>query len=103
MRSRQQRNAALRLSSSRSEEERSPLSVIIVHLNGGLGNQMFQYAAGRALSLRNGVPLRVDLATFEASGRRQYELEVFRVQAVPVNGADLDKFGRGAKVRAPAP
>lgn len=33
---------------------------IIVHMCGGLGNQMFQYAAGRALSLRLGCPLRLD-------------------------------------------
>jgi hypothetical protein len=78
------------------------LSIIIVHLNGGLGNQMFQYAAGRALSLRNGVPLKVDLSTFEASGRRRYELEAFRVQAAPATGADLDRFGVGAKIRARA-
>ncbi len=38
--------------------------VIISHLIGGLGNQMFQYAAGRALSLRLGLPLKLDLSSF---------------------------------------
>ncbi|MYF45722.1 MAG: hypothetical protein F4073_01765 [Rhodobacteraceae bacterium] len=31
--------------------------MIIIDLRGGLGNQMFQYAAGRTLSLRLGVTL----------------------------------------------
>jgi hypothetical protein len=35
--------------------------MIITRLWGGLGNQMFQYAAGRALSLRSGVPLKLDI------------------------------------------
>lgn len=33
---------------------------VIVRLAGGLGNQLFQYAFGRALAVRNGVPLRLD-------------------------------------------
>lgn len=39
--------------------------MIISHIIGGLGNQMFQYAAGRALSLARGVPLRLDTQDFE--------------------------------------
>lgn len=39
--------------------------MIISHMIGGLGNQMFQYAAGRALSLTRGVPLRLDTQDFE--------------------------------------
>jgi len=34
--------------------------MITVRLLGGLGNQLFQYATGRALSLRLGVPLAID-------------------------------------------
>ncbi len=34
--------------------------MIVVKLMGGLGNQMFQYAAGRALSLKHHVPLLCD-------------------------------------------
>ena len=40
------------------------LSSIVVTLNGGLGNQLFQYAMGRALSLRAGMPLVLDLTWF---------------------------------------
>ena len=35
--------------------------MIVVRLLGGLGNQMFQYSAARALALRHGVPLKLDL------------------------------------------
>jgi hypothetical protein len=37
--------------------------MIVTNLIGGLGNQMFQYAAGLALAHRYGVPLRLDLRT----------------------------------------
>ena len=40
--------------------------MIIVQLYGGLGNQMFQYATGRALSLKNDTDLKLDLHAFES-------------------------------------
>lgn len=40
--------------------------MIISELAGGLGNQMFQYAAGRALSVRLNVPLRLDISGFDS-------------------------------------
>lgn len=38
--------------------------MVISNIIGGLGNQMFQYAAGRALSLRLGVALKLDTSGF---------------------------------------
>jgi hypothetical protein len=38
--------------------------MIIANIIGGLGNQMFQYAAGRAISLEHGVPLLLDVSGF---------------------------------------
>jgi hypothetical protein len=46
--------------------------VITVSLIGGLGNQMFQYAAGKALAERHGVRLCLDV-----SGFRDYALRSF--------------------------
>ena len=46
--------------------------MITVSLIGGLGNQMFQYAAGKALAERHGVHLCLD-----ASGFRDYALRSF--------------------------
>ena len=40
--------------------------MIISHILGGLGNQMFQYAAGRALALTNDRSLLLDLSDFTA-------------------------------------
>lgn len=52
--------------------------MIVVKLMGGLGNQMFQYAAGRALSLRRRAPLYLDVSWFEqpraGTTPRHYEL-----------------------------
>ena len=44
---------------------------VITHLIGGLGNQMFQYAAGYALSKRLGAALKFDISDFK-------ELEIIK-------------------------
>ena len=55
--------------------------VIIVELKGGLGNQLFQYAAGRRLSLTLGVPLKLDISRYKRHGQRTYELDQFCIEA----------------------
>ena len=52
--------------------------MILSHIIGGLGNQMFQYAAARALSLANDVPLRLDVRDF-AGYRLHQGFELSRV------------------------
>ena len=39
--------------------------MVIAQLNGGLGNQLFQYAAAKALSLYHNVPLYLDASQYE--------------------------------------
>jgi hypothetical protein len=57
--------------------------MIITNLLGGLGNQMFQYAAGRSLSLRNGTALRLDVSDFVGYDLHQgFELQ--RVFHTPI-------------------
>lgn len=52
--------------------------MIITRIIGGLGNQMFQYAAGRALSLKNSTDLALDISEFE-----NYELhQGFELQRI---------------------
>ena len=55
--------------------------MIIVRLMGGLGNQMFQYAAARRLALVNNAQLKLDLSWFAniplQDTHRQYELHIF--------------------------
>jgi hypothetical protein len=55
--------------------------VIIVELKGGLGNQLFQYAAARRLSLTLGVPLKLDISFYKRHSQRTYELDQFCIEA----------------------
>lgn len=67
---------------------------------GGLGNQMFQYAAGRTLSIKLNVPLKLDLSFLEdkASAQkygytgRDYELSVFNISSSIATPEDLQKM-----------
>lgn len=50
--------------------------MIISHLIGGIGNQMFQYAVGKAATLRLDVPLKLDVSHFESYKLHQgFELD----------------------------
>ena len=54
---------------------------IIVRVVGGLGNQMFQYACGRAAALRSRGQLLLDLSAFERYKLHHYGLDAFRITA----------------------
>jgi len=54
--------------------------MVIVRLVGGLGNQMFQYAAGRAVAHRNQTQLKLDVSALERDARRNYKLHHFNIQ-----------------------
>lgn len=55
--------------------------MVISHVLGGLGNQMFQYAVGRAVSLRRKEKLKLDISSFDSYELRKYELDVFNINA----------------------
>jgi hypothetical protein len=55
--------------------------VIAVQLLGGMGNQMFQAAAGLVLARRCGARLIFDLSRFRSKGLRAYALGGFRLDA----------------------
>jgi len=51
--------------------------MVITKLLGGTGNQMFQYAFGRNLALKNNCSLKLNLSFFEKSDSRTFSLEHF--------------------------
>jgi hypothetical protein len=59
--------------------------MIVTRLMGGLGNQMFQYAAGRSLARRLDTELLIDRTWLEGEGLfatpRHYELDAFHLRA----------------------
>lgn len=58
------------------------MNMVIARIIGGLGNQMFQYAAGRALADVNGCQLKLDVSGFDGYGvHNGYELNHFRIRA----------------------
>lgn len=61
-----------------------PQRLVVSSLIGGLGNQMFQYAAGRALAYRERARLVLDTSPLRFKGDhtpRTYGLDAFRIQA----------------------
>lgn len=73
--------------------------MVVVRLIGGLGNQMFQYAAGRALALHHATELYLDLSQLQkdpagAYTLRQYELQPFKIQAQIASPEELGAFGK---------
>lgn len=58
---------------------------------GGLGNQMFQYAAGRSLSLQNNIPFKIDFDCPYKHVNYSYNLNVFLQQAEQADFLELWK------------
>jgi hypothetical protein len=72
-------------------------NMIIIRIHGGLGNQMFQYALGRNLSLIHGVPFKIDtsyLRTENQSGR-SFLLDNFTTQCIEANPEEIQKHRSG--------
>jgi hypothetical protein len=65
---------------------------VIVRLMGGLGNQMFQYAAGRALSHICGAKLLLDISGYASDLLRGFELNRFAVTAQTASSDELAAF-----------
>ncbi len=66
--------------------------MIITKICGGLGNQLFQYAAGRSLAHNRGVELLLDLSWFEhrpsSNTAREFELCRYEIQARKPKGRE---------------
>jgi hypothetical protein len=88
---------------SRFYLKKGKLSMIIVGLTGGLGNQMFQYAAGRALAVANNDKLKFDLSNYlnppAGDVPRKYELYNFKVVAEEASDDEIRRFNPRGRVR----
>ena len=64
--------------------------MIVTKIFGGLGNQMFQYAAGKALALATGSRLKLDISSFgNYALHNGYELEIFHIDAEIAKPEDI--------------
>ena len=69
--------------------------MISVTLMGGMGNQMFQYALGRSLSIKNNTKMNIDLSFLNRRDfgpnfvYRNYDLDIFNIRP---------EFGSGGEV-----
>jgi hypothetical protein len=75
-------------------------SVIIVQLKHGFGNQLFQYAAARRLSLTLGVPLTLDLSFYRTHRLRSYALNRLSIEADVATAWEMACW-RGPRVLIP--
>jgi hypothetical protein len=81
-------------------EEAEPAGVAVetrpeclLRLSGGLGNQLFQYAAGRSLALKSAAKLVLDVSFYDTGRHRSFELNSFPIHAEVQHNA-----GRGTSL-----
>lgn len=72
---------------------------VVTKLDGGLGNQMFQYAVGKSLALKNNSELLLDISSLSDKDEQQgtfiqrgYKLDVFRIEAGTVKEDQFDRI-----------
>ena len=66
--------------------------MVIIKLMGGLGNQMFKYAAGRRLAYRLKAQLKLDVHGFEHDPLRKYGLHCLNIQEVFATTTEISMF-----------
>jgi hypothetical protein len=70
--------------------------MIITRLFGGLGNQLFQYALARRLSILHNVALKLDVSQIETYKIRKYSLNPFNIIEDFITEKDIARIkGRG--------
>lgn len=66
--------------------------MITIKLRGGLGNQMFQYATGKSLALRNKTDIKLDLSDYVENKERSYRLKFFNIEEKFATKKEIDSY-----------
>jgi len=67
--------------------------MIITKIQGGLGNQLFQYALGRNLTIKNNVELKLDRTDYDKKDRyREYGLDNFNINSRIASVEEINRF-----------
>lgn len=64
--------------------------MIKIRIQGGLGNQMFQYAYGRKLSLEKAQDLVLDIQSYSRDDKRKFILDKYKIKAKIDNQTEKD-------------
>lgn len=72
--------------------------MIIIKLYGGLGNQMFQYAFGRKISIANNRALKLDIKEYKIKQNRSFALKPFNIKADIATAKDIDRYIKRNKI-----
>ncbi|KHJ39622.1 glycosyl transferase family 11 [Pedobacter glucosidilyticus] len=72
--------------------------MIVVKIMGGIGNQLFQYAVGRQLALKNQTELKLDLSSFDNLNHRPFRLNIFDISIIKAKKEDIPYV-----IRTPTP
>jgi hypothetical protein len=72
--------------------------MIVVNINGGLGNQLFQYAFGRNLSILFNTELLLYIEDYKYNWLRNFELNHFNIKGRVIGNKELDKLNNDKKI-----
>lgn len=66
--------------------------MIITLFGGGIGNQMFQYAFGHQLSIKNNQQLKLDISRYTDMGDRLFRLNQFNITGEIASIEEIKKY-----------
>lgn len=69
------------------------MRMIVVEILGGLGNQLFQYALARSLSIKKNMQIKLDPTYFKNNTMRRMALNEFRIKSENASETELKEFG----------
>ncbi|MEJ8756643.1 alpha-1,2-fucosyltransferase [Pontibacter sp. H259] len=66
--------------------------MIYTKLISGLGNQLFQYAIARHISIIKGVPLKLDLSFYSSQNLRSFKLDHYNIEATVASEDEINRI-----------